>query len=1389
MTQIHFRIIVIPEVNEEPDINLLGRYVERCGLVVQTIKRVQLEKTKQPQCPEILEYIIDIKAENQYALSNKNKVHVYKDLISKWCRTTRTIYSERLLLQLSDNECFFRKRVSFHSDLKIQNISFGVQPRLGEFISYATMGENSTATFYHDLKELEIVTNSLIEDDFDIDVIFKETTSVLKILYTHIRNVIVSIDDEFFEVYLDLLHPPLFFKRKRENRLFINRGYRPRLITKELRVLPFGVDRLVVGKSSIVRLKFHYVDAFYEILSCLRYRSDKIPIHFIKMFVTSKLPPAIPPLHFGHFGCTYMWSAVANRTFLILEQTADIRKSFETLVSYSLQSKDCFEKVLTTLLFLIDTGRFLNYWKVIDKLFAYHVSIQKDSSFKEISVPEKCRLIRRVVVTPTRIMLWPPDLMSENRILRNFDSEFFLRVTFRDDDFTQMNFRLYDASVFETVVVEPVNSGIIIGDRHYQLLAWSSSQLREHGVSMYAKDSKDITAHDIRRWTEIDSNTIMNIPKCLSRMGQCFSQTEAALHIPLNNANVRFEGDIEGGLDASGKPYVFSDGIGRISPKLFEKVRKTFQHNTECCALQIRYGGCKGMLVLDPTLRGVDIVFRESMRKFECRGQSHTKLEIVKKSGPIPLRLNRPLISILHDLDVNPRVFLRMQEVMIQNLIDMLLDEEKAANYLNFRTPFSIFKFKELTASGICLTMEPFFRTLLLSLHRYFIDIIKTKANIDVDPNYGRNMFGVLDETGILEYGQVFVQYSTDVTLGRTTADDTKILNGTVMVTKFPCVHPGDVRKFTAVDIPQLHHIIDCIVFPQKGPRPHPNEMAGSDLDGDEYCVIWMPELIFAIDNAVPPDYPKPDAHGFRNVSDFLSHSRTEEIAKFIVEYIKNDTISSIASAHLALSDQSSIHDPLCLEIARKHAVAVDFAKTGVSERLKFHENPELFPDFMERFWKKRYRSKKSLGKMYRVSRDFETDNQATILQYHNVELDPALVVDGWQKFEQSALAARNEYNNTLRTILQTYGVSHETEGFGGSFIKLHTRFRERRDRAEIVDVIHKWLKELVERTRKRFYEGAPTSADCNDIVSDITKKASAWYIVTYRESDPEFLSFPWVVSDILGNIRILKPRITDQIGSTSPFVVKLEELILENARYGILPRLNSDAEFVLRPLHFLCDRSIIERVISVLTKWAEEERLITTTHAEGRFLYYKTFLKLILYIAEVEGYISRSPGLPMKRYPSSAELCISFFKYCMKLRFLSKAEVKRKLPFDVYNDRWLAKIALIAFHSIAVTGIFPTLCYREFIDNVPEFVDMKLVSIDSSVFGSSPIEESKLRNAESALQKYSEVEHVAMRENCQRKKVIVDAYGTLPAVRRLRRVLVKEATILKNFFETGELP
>ena len=55
-----------------------------------------------------------------------------------------------------------------------------------------------------------------------------------------------------------------------------------------------------------------------------------------------------------------------------------------------------------------------------------------------------------------------------------------------------------------------------------------------------------------------------------------------------------------------------------------------------------------------------------------------------------------------------------------------------------------------------------------------------------------------------------------------------QILTGPVVVTRNPCLHPGDVRLLSAVSVPQLAHLVDCVVFPNHGPRPHPSEMAGT---------------------------------------------------------------------------------------------------------------------------------------------------------------------------------------------------------------------------------------------------------------------------------------------------------------------------------------------------------------------------------------------------------------------------------------------------------------------------------------------------------------------------------------------------------------------------------
>jgi hypothetical protein len=98
-----------------------------------------------------------------------------------------------------------------------------------------------------------------------------------------------------------------------------------------------------------------------------------------------------------------------------------------------------------------------------------------------------------------------------------------------------------------------------------------------------------------------------------------------------------------------------------------------------------------------------------------------------------------------------------------------------------------------------------------------------------------RLLFGVCDPTakdgsaGLLNEGECFVRITQDGD-GRAHT----IINTEVLVTRNPCLHPGDLQKFKAVDIPAYSHLVDCIVFTTRGKRPSADLMSGGDLDGDK---------------------------------------------------------------------------------------------------------------------------------------------------------------------------------------------------------------------------------------------------------------------------------------------------------------------------------------------------------------------------------------------------------------------------------------------------------------------------------------------------------------------------------------------------------------------------
>lgn len=274
------------------------------------------------------------------------------------------------------------------------------------------------------------------------------------------------------------------------------------------------------------------------------------------------------------FGCMYMISAICQRNFVLLSQLPS-KNDFLKVLTFSKENPRALESALGDVLTTLESGKILNYWNVIENRFLYYVAVRNTVDFKEYIVPPKCCMTRRITITPTRLLLWAPELLFGNRVVRNFDPEFAVRVSFRDDNMRKLTSPALfaDKGFMERCVVHPMTEGIHIGTRKYEFLAWSNSQLRDHGVWMYAKDLKGITSADIRKWMG-DFSHIHNVPKYMARMGQCFSQTVDTISVPLEPQSIQTVPDIERGYDPeNGKPYNFSDGIGRISAELAAEVR------------------------------------------------------------------------------------------------------------------------------------------------------------------------------------------------------------------------------------------------------------------------------------------------------------------------------------------------------------------------------------------------------------------------------------------------------------------------------------------------------------------------------------------------------------------------------------------------------------------------------------------------------------------------------------------------------------------------------------------------------------------------------------------------------------------------------------------------
>ncbi|GAV82938.1 RdRP domain-containing protein/RRM_6 domain-containing protein [Cephalotus follicularis] len=803
--------------------------------------------------------------------------------------------------------------------------------------------------------------------------------------------------------------------------------------------------------------------------------------------------------------------------------------SFYRLVDPRRMDIACIEHALEKLCHLKECCYEPSRW--LSDQYRKYLSSRKLPRSPAISLDDGLVYVRRVQITPCKIFFCGPEVNVSNRILRKYreDIDNFLRVSFVDEDWekirsadlsphTSSTNEIRRTEIYKRII-SALHNGIIIGDKKFEFLAFSSSQLRENSAWMFAS-RKGLTAADIREQMGY-FRRIRNVAKYAARLGQSFSSSTETLSV--GRHEIKIIPDVE--IERNGTRYVFSDGIGKISEEFARRVaiKCGFKGFTPS-AFQIRYGGYKGVVAVDPN-SSMKLSLRNSMCKYESED---TKLDVLAYSKYQPSFLNRQVITLLSTLGVPDHVFEKKQKEAVDKLDAILTNPLEALEALDLMSPGENSNIlKEMLLCGYKPDDEPFLSMMLQIFRASMLLELRTKTRIFVP--CGRSMMGCLDETKTLEYGQVFVQFSgarhgkvsDDYMYGISGSDRHFIIEGKVVVAKNPCLHPGDIRVLKAVDVPDLHHMVDCVVFPQKGKRPHPNECSGSDLDGDIYFVCWDPELI-PPQQCPPMDYTPPPTIE-------LDHDVTiEEVEVYFADYMVNDSLGIIANAHTAFADNEPLKamSNACIELAQKFSIAVDFPKTGVPAEIPSHLRVKEYPDFMEKPDKPTYQSWNVIGKLFRAVKDFAPHTspiRSFTLEVARRSYDSDMDVDGFEDYIDDAFYHKSNYDYKLGNLMDYYGIKTEAEILSGRIMKMSKHFTKRKD-AEAVGVA---VKSLRKEARTWFDE---KGSGLDSATDNVYAKASAWYYVTYHPSyfgsynegmnRDHYLSFPWCVYDKLIQIK-----------------------------------------------------------------------------------------------------------------------------------------------------------------------------------------------------------------------------------------------------------------------------
>eukprot|EP00026_Physarum_polycephalum_P001463 Phypoly_transcript_01465.p1 GENE.Phypoly_transcript_01465~~Phypoly_transcript_01465.p1 ORF type:complete len:986 (+),score=181.68 Phypoly_transcript_01465:229-3186(+) len=601
-------------------------------------------------------------------------------------------------------------------------------------------------------------------------------------------------------------------------------------------------------------------------------------------------------------------------------------------------------------------------------------------------------LIVHMYVSHTGITFRGPVIAPKHRAITEFGGDMFIFATFR-------TITGRHSAVITGAYRHVLKENVLFAGRKYEWLACSASQLREKKCYFFAANVKsidkpdasaNISCADVRNWMG-DFSSITNVAKYGARLGQAFSRVTPTITVEYEDVTI-----LE---DIKRRGYCFTDGYGEISHQAALQISRCLNLPFVPSGFQIRYGPMKGVVVQKPR------ELRSGMTSEELKCDALDLILQAKNEYALPeAAINQIIghmthpeygqmtntaeivdrtIEILKDSAISDDVTYEIVGKIISILDDDRAQTERESKVLVLRESMKKYEIPHPTASQKKIEVIKYSRfhsraklnfqfiLLFYSLgvpEDYFFKLLSKSMRNNTQGTRIRDdeerdeafkihvpdatlVLGVVDPRGYLKENEVFIQ------VGRR---EKQVITGVVAVAKSPCLHPGDIRLLNAVDRPELHHLQNLLVLSTLGRRPAYDEIAGSDVDGDQFFVTWD-KVLTDITPFPPASYLFPQP----NQVFFPKDDIVQAVKENFLDCLQPPVLTQISNYHLEYADRLGAKHPDCIELAVLFSRAIDAPKTGDRVMIPPKYYVKKWPHFMPHMYGDKQKSEGILGKIY----------------------------------------------------------------------------------------------------------------------------------------------------------------------------------------------------------------------------------------------------------------------------------------------------------------------------------------------------------------------------------------------------------------------------------------